>query len=522
MSQPQPLNGGDAAGCPAHTPTPLESTDLAHPLQSVQECPGPRNIGRASVIGALREDPYWPTRVSVPTILGAVRGVGRPTPLPPGPKGLPVLGSLLSLRRNPFEYMRRNATQYGDIFRVPLPLMDIVAVTHPDLVSAFMDEPTGRYSMVGPARLATHILGAAVPMLEGEKFRQRRKMLLPMFSRRHLARIGDIIADEFVKRVDLWAGWADRGQVVDLQHEIAKVTLPAFLRAMFSSTITEEEIHNTDIDIRMMMGLIGGGTLMMPMPNLLPWPGRQSAPRSFTRIHLLVRKLIRRRRETPADTRDLLDILLDARYDDGSPLSERDLAMELIVLIGGGYETVVASLSWTLALLLAHPEHLAALYDEIDALGGAVPTPDDLPRLTWAKACFDEGQRLQGHPMNPRFCMADNELGGYILPKYTLVGAPMYAIHRDPRWWPEPDIYDPTRFTDEAAVKARPRLAFMPFGSGPHHCVGTGLAYMNAQFLLAIIFQRYRLRLQPGWTPHHKFTFSVTVDGGLPITLSRV
>ncbi|SIK94936.1 Putative cytochrome P450 [Mycobacteroides abscessus subsp. abscessus] len=521
MSQPKPLYDRDAVGCPAHAPNESVSTD-ARSSGFVQEPEREPRVGRASAITALREDPYWPTRISVPSTLGVIRGIGRPTPMPPGPKGLPVLGSLIDLRKDPFEYMRRNSQQYGDIFRIPLPFVDMVAVTHPDLVSAFMDEPTGRYSMAGPARLLTHVIGGAVPMLEGEKFRQRRKMLLPMFSRRHLARIGDIIADEFVKRIDLWAAWADQSRVMDLQHEIAKVTLPAFLRAMFSSTITEDEIHNTDIDIRMMMGLVGGATLMMPMPNLVPWPGRQSLPRSVARIYLLVRKLIQRRRQEPSETKDLLNILLDARYEDGSPLSERDLAMELIILIGGGYETVVASLSWTLALLLGHPEHLAKLYDEIDALGGAVPTPDDLPRLAWAKACFDEGQRLQGHPMNPRFCMADNELGGYTIPKYTIVGAPMYAIHRDPRWWPDPDVYDPRRFSNETLVRARPRLAFMPFGSGPHHCVGTGLAYMNAQFLLAVIFQRYRLCLQPGWSPRHKFTFSVTLDGGLPISLTRV
>lgn len=535
-NQRQP--NGASGGCPADVTAKPVATSLSTNSQLRRSAPvtlveesllsggkreGERpSTGRWSVLSALNQDPYWPTRLSAPTMLGALRGVGRPTPLPPGPKGLPFLGTILEVRRDPFEYMRRNAQKYGDIFRIPTPFLDIVAVTHPDLVSAFMDEPTGRYSMLGPGKLALPFVGAAVPMLEGEKFRQRRKMLLPMFSRRHMARVGDLIADEFVKRVDAWSVWAADGSTVDLQHQIAKVTLPAFLRAMFSSTITDEEVHNTDIDIRTWMQGIVGGLGMAPLPNLIPLPGRQSLPRSFVRINRLVRKLVKRRRQIPNDTTDLLDILLNAHYEDGSPISERDLAMELIILIGGGYETVVASLSWTLALLLAHPEHLARLYDEIDALGGAVPTPDDLPRLAWAKACFDEGQRLQGHPMNPRFSMADNELGGYIIPKYTLVGTPMYAVHRDPRWWPNPDVYDPNRFIDEAQVKARPRLAFMPFGSGPHHCVGTGMAYMNAQFLLTIIFQRYRLTLPQGWQPRHKFSFSVSVDGGLPVALSRV
>lgn len=222
------------------------------------------------------------------------------------------------------------------------------------------------------------------------------------------------------------------------------------------------------------------------------------------------------------ETPDLLGLLLEATYDDGSPLSERDLSMELMILMAGGYETVVASLSWTLALLLSHPDYLQRLYGEIDTLGGATPTPADLPQLPWVKACFDEGQRLQGHPLNPRFAMEDDVIGGYFIPQYSIVGPSLYSIHRDPRWWPNPDVYDPNRFMDEALAKDRPRLAFMPFGSGRHHCLGTGMAYMNAQFLLAIIFQRYRLTLPEGWEPKHHFNFSVTVDGGVPVTVTKV
>jgi len=114
------------------------------------------------------------------------------------------------------------------------------------------------------------------------------------------------------------------------------------------------------------------------------------------------------------------------------------------------------------------------------------------------------------------------EIGGYPVPKGSMLAASVYAVHRDPRWWPEPERYDPIRFVDSAAVKQRPRLAFMAFGSGPHHCIGTSLAYMNAQFLLAIIFQRFRLSLPPEWVPHRHLALSTTVEGGLPVTISRV
>jgi cytochrome P450 len=108
----------------------------------------------------------------------------------------------------------------------------------------------------------------------------------------------------------------------------------------------------------------------------------------------------------------------------------------------------------------------------------------------------------------------------YRLPKYTLLGASMSVIHRDPRWWPEPDRYDPDRFVDRQQMQARPKLAFMPFSSGQHYCMGTNVAYMTAQFFLTTLFQRYRLSVPQGWQPEPLFTFSVTVKGGLPVTLS--
>lgn len=520
-AKPESAEGLSTAQCPVSTISAgADARDEPAGLVADIE-PGGGLTGRLSAWASLKDDPLWPTRRPIRAASRILSGVGRPVPLPPGPKGLPVIGSVRELRRDPYEYFRRAARTYGDIYRVPMPLFDLVMVQHPDYIKQVLDEPTGQFSMIGPFLPVFARAGAAIPMLEGDKFRQRRRMLMPMFGRRHLARVAETLAEEFTLRMDRWSAWVDTGKTIDLQHEISQVTLPAFLRAMFSSSITEREIHETDTDLRAFLGVMGASSLLMPMPKLVAFGGRDSTMRSIRRVKSLTRRLVEQRRANPTENPDLLNLLLEARYDDGSPLSERDLVMELLILMAGGYETVVASLSWTLAHLLSHPNYLEPLYQEVSALGGATPTPDDLSRLTWAKACFDEGQRLQGAPLNPRFAMADCEIGGYPIPKHTLLGVSMYAIHRDPRWWTNPDVYDPTRFTNESLVKSRPRLAFMPFGSGPHHCVGTGMAYMNAQFLLTILFQRYRLALPSGWRPRHQYAFSTIVRGGLPVTFSR-
>lgn len=439
----------------------------------------------------------------------------------PGPRGLPGVGVLPSFARDPFESVRGWAREYGDVFHVPVPGWNLVMINHPQLVDQVMNDRDGRFSMIGPAEhVVTRALGASLPMMEGERFRRRRRTLTPMFGRRHLARIAETVADEFVLRMAAWDQWAESGQVVDLQHEIAKVTLPAFLRAMYSTAVTEAEIAQLDRDLRLMLRTVAAGVLLGPPPNPLPIPGTESLPLAWRRLRRTVERIVDHRMAHPTTETDLLGLLLDARYDDGSGISRKDLVTELIVLMAGGYETVVASLSHTLAHLCLNEEASARLYDEVEALGGAVPTLDDLSRLTWTKACFDEGQRLQGHPMNPRLAMVDTELAGFTIPRGTLVGTPVYTLHRDERWWSDPDRYDPQRFADRAQVLARPNLAFIPFGAGPHHCIGSGMAYMNAQFLLSLIHQRFRLAVPEGWRPRHASTFSITLRGGLPVTLA--
>lgn len=479
------------------------------------------SAGRLSVVGALREDPLWPTRLSAPTLLGAASGYGRPAPLPPGPKGLPVFGSIFELRRDPFELISRGAATYGDMFRIPMPFLDMVAVTHPDLLREFMDDPDGRYSRYSPLGPLLTVIGANSIMLEGPKLRERRKMLMPMFTRRHMTAMAEVFCTEFDERLSRWSAWVGTEQQVDLQYEISLVTLKVYLQTLFSTSIGERELRQLDADMRAITGLLGLTTLMVPFPNLLPRKGRSSLFPALARIYRLVGRLTKERKKRPLAEPDFLDTLLDARYEDGSPISRPDLAAEIVGLLGGAYDPTGAALTWTVALLLTNPDQLGKLYDEIDVLGGALPTFDDTARLNWTKACFDEGQRMQGHPFFPRFCMADSELGGYRLPKLTLVGASMSVVHRDPRWWPDPDRFDPTRFIDADQVRARPRLAFMPFSSGQHFCLGTTMAYMAAQFFLTILFQKYRLSVPDGWTPEPQFTFSVAVKGGLPVTVSR-
>jgi len=154
----------------------------------------------------------------------------------------------------------------------------------------------------------------------------------------------------------------------------------------------------------MLLSTFAAAVFLTPAPKNVPFRCRATLPAAWRRLSRWIDEQIENRLANPIEHVDMLQVLLDSR---------RDLIAELAILIAGGYETVVASVSWTLALLGTNPEALQRLIDEVDTLGGAAPQYADLNRLAWVKACFDEGQRLQGHPFHPRIALQDDVIDGY-------------------------------------------------------------------------------------------------------------
>ncbi|VBA59849.1 Putative cytochrome P450 132 [Mycobacterium attenuatum] len=342
-----------------------------------------------------------------------------------------------------------------------------------------------------------------------------------MMGRQQLSRVAATVADEFANRLARWDRFAQSGESIDLQHEINGVVIPAFMRAMFTMGLSDDELHRLDADVRTLMQSASSPLLLGAPPRVLPGDGNPL--QAWLRMRRWVQRRVEERLADSRSYNDLLQILLDARYEDGTPISPRDVITEAIMLIGGGYETVVAALAWTLALLAQNPQAQRRLYEEVDALGGALPCYADLDRLEWAKACFEEGQRLQGLLLQPRFAMIDDIIGGYRIRRGTLIGLPIYALQRDPRWWgPDADKYEPIRFYDKDIVAARPNLAFLPFGAGPHRCFGAAMGYLEAQFFLAQVHQRFRIQIRAGWAPEHDPALPWPVKGGVPAVVSKI
>lgn len=440
---------------------------------------------------------------------------------PPGPRGLPVIGVAPAIARDPYRSFERIARKYGDVARVPVPGMDLVLVSHPDHVRHI----TNTYHAIYPKpELFRDVLFREAPrfhgMANGEEWRRVRRMLNPKFTARGLAPLADLIIATAAEAVDRWEVHADVGTTVDMQEEFSVLTLTVMLRSMFTAPTPRDEVRRLAHSFADLMRGMAVAMFTTALPARAPRPYGRSFAAAKADIFAYIDAMVAARRRSgtgrPCDE-DLLSMVLDGEFEDGTTMDDEHVRRELLGLIIGGYETTAAVMAWVLAQLPFAPAAQERAYAEVDGLGGARVTAGDLDRLTWLKACFDEAQRMQGFVLNAREATVDDEIGGYVIPAGTTVAFSGCTLHRDPRFWRDPARYDPVRFVEDEINT----YAFLPFGVGPRRCLGARMGYMVGLATLASAFQRYTFTPPPGWTPEPRFAFASIVKGGVPMTIGR-
>lgn len=214
-------------------------------------------------------------------------------------------------------------------------------------------------------------------------------------------------------------------------------------------------------------------------------------------------------------------MLIKARdVETGVGLSDGQIRDEALNLIFAGHDTVANALTWTFYLLARHPEVGERLSTEVAAeLGGRAPTVEDLARLPYSRMILDEALRLYPPvPADIRRSISADTICGYHIPARANVTVGIYAVHRHPDYWPEPDAFDPERFKP-TAVASRHRYAYLPFFAGQHLCMGKEFALLEAQLVLIMVAQRYRLSLAPGQVVEAHLGLTLSPRGGLPMML---
>ncbi|MBS0365645.1 MAG: cytochrome P450 [Proteobacteria bacterium] len=373
--------------------------------------------------------------------------------------------------------------RHGDTYRVFVPARGsyTYVVHHPDDVKRVLVNNHRNYTKgLGLDRVKI-LLGKGIMTSEGELWKRQRYMMQPYFHRRVITQFAGTIAAANDSLLQRWSALADHGEPVNLTEEMSELTLEVVLRAIFG----------TDLD---RLRQQPGGN---PFDVVTRTPERdlQFAYR-FRSLAKLVAQLMARRRAEPETHFDYLAMLMEARdKESGEPMSERELIDEVMTLVVAGHETTASALNWTWYLLSQHPQAQQRLHAEIDtAPVNAAPDLASMEALTYTHQVVDEALRLYppGWLLSRRTIESDT-LGGYHIPPGANVLLPLYLLHRHPKFWKEPDAFQPERFAPEHEEQ-RPRFAYMPFAAGPRHCIGETLALYEMLMHLYKVARHYRLR----------------------------
>jgi cytochrome P450 len=440
---------------------------------------------------------------------------------PRAPKEHWLTGHMRPFRRDRLGFLADCARTYGDVVDLRFGLMRVRVLNHPDLVEEVLVTKSRHFIKHGPLRQARPSLGNGLLTSEGDFWRRQRKLAQPAFHRERIAGYAAAMVAAAERMLDGWDKSGD--QVRDVQDDMMRVTLEIVAMCLFDADVSGDAAAASAAMETLIRCFARRVDQLIKLPMAIPTPSNLRFRRAMGRLDRIVFAIIAERRASGADRGDLLSMLLHARdEDDGRRMTDRQLRDEAMTLFMAGHETTANTLAWTWLLLSQNPEAEARLHAELDdVLGGRTPTFADLPRLSYADRVITEALRV--YPtvwLLGREAIEPCTIGGERVPVGLTLWMSQWVLHRDGRFFDDPEAFRPDRWADGLARRI-PRYAYFPFGGGPRICIGNSFAQMEAVLLLATIARRYRLRLAPGADVRPLPTMTLRPDGGVPMILTR-
>jgi cytochrome P450 len=447
---------------------------------------------------------------------------------PPGPSGHWFFGTISEFRSDPLGFIRRSAV-YGDVVKLRYGLAADLFMRRRGTAAYLLSDPADiKYVLATHQKnyerlwvpAAKRVFGSGLLASEDPLHMRQKRVMQPYFHQQRIKGYADVMV---LKTEALMARWED-GTTVDLAEEMMRLTLQIVCNVLFSMELSDEtealrdavtvgQYHITR-QYRSFLSLV--------TPEFIPTRNNRAFRKAMQRLDETISGLIDLRRggeEKP----DLLSMLLHAQDEDGSGMSDPQLRDEVLTLFLAGHETTANAIAWTGYLLSQHPGVESALLAELrEVLGGRSPSPADLPKLVYAEAVFSEAMRLYppAYIVIRRALNDDTLPSGFTFPAGSDLFMCQYWVHRDPRFFPDPERFDPDRFLAETKDE-RPAFSYFPFGGGSKMCIGESFARMEGVLLLATMAQRFQMTLVPGQTIAPEPLVTLRPKNGVRVRLTR-
>ncbi|HEY4220512.1 MAG TPA: cytochrome P450 [Myxococcota bacterium] len=428
------------------------------------------------------------------TLAPAAREASREPATLPG--GLPLLGHLRSLQRDPFALVTRVRDEVGDIGKLNIGPRTLIIVSDPAAIERVLVDNVRNYSKQtrGYEQLRK-MLGNGLVTSEGSFWLRQRRIAQPAFHREKLAGLSLIMQRDTEEMIASWGQRTDVALGFDFSQEMMKLTMRIIGEALFSVDVSgDTDVAGAAIN-ELVHQAIRRTTSLIDIPMSVPTPQNRRFSKSKRTLDALVFGVIQKRRDGKEQKPDLLEMLLEAVDEEtGERMTDEQLRDESLTLFAAGHETTSTAVSWTLHALLDTPAAMKKLVDEIDA--GDLK-PERVLRLPYLDAVLKEGMRLYPPIWNvARLCESDDVVGGMTIKKGELLFLSQWTTHRHPKLWRDPLTFNPERFVVDDP--ARPKLAYFPFLAGPRKCIGDSLAITEAKIILAHLLQALRFERVPG------------------------
>lgn len=417
---------------------------------------------------------------------------------PPGPTGLPLLGSVFPWLRDQPHFLLETYRRYGDVVRFQF-LGFRGAILHGAEANRYILIDAMDNFLVGPVidrARARWIVGQGVLFIDEPLHREQRRLILPSMHRKRIATYQQTMREVTTQILDRW----QPGEVINIANEMDDLALIIEGRTLFSIDLSGKE-HDLSNAVSVVTQTMNDAfrIAFAQLPFDIPGVGYGgSVRRAIARIKTILEEIIARHEREETDAGDIVSMLVAARDEEGNRLSSTQIMDHLLTLFVAGHETLANALTWACYLLAQHPHVTSKLLNELeDQLVGQPPAPDDLERLPYLEQVVKEVLRIYPPAASlSRIAREPFEWKGYAFNAGDIIIYSPYVSHRMPQQFPEPHVFKPERFDPVQGERHSPG-AYLPFGAGPRTCLGAPFAMMELKTVLAMLVQRYRLDLIP-------------------------
>jgi cytochrome P450 len=443
---------------------------------------------------------------------------------PAGPAGgFYGVNNLINFQRDTLGFLTDTAHDYGDLSYFRMAAFHFYLVNHPQYVHELLIKNNSKIEKwKRQTDTWANAVGASTLTLEGDVWKRHRRLLNPAFHAQVVRRYHGIIVEHTRRLLDSWQD----NQSYEFMFEMMRTTMGIIADIIFSLKDMQRDAQDLNQALTAVFEVLTARTTaFQQLPPWLPTGDNRRIRQATRVIEGFVMSLIQQRRAEGILLDDILSDLIQAKDEEsGATLSDIEICYELKTLFGAGHETTALMLMWTLYQLCLYPEIQDRLRKEVeDVLGERQPELDDLPHMPYTLQVLNESMRVYppAWSLMVRKAIADIQLGEHTIPAGSVMLIPMWVVHRDERFFPDPLKFDPDRFEGDWK-KRYPGYSYFPFGGGPHICVGSHLAMLEGQLILPMMVQRYQFQLDSHDEPQLQALLTLRPKGGLKLRVSQV